>query len=299
MANREKRSCVDVIARGLAAKALQGGGSGGTSDHRQLSNRNAANQHPISAITGLQDALDKGTVKTINEDGTMTQEDLLDLADGLYFLKNYIDIVAIDDRDIEAGDTEFAIGGEMLLYTDAYESLCFYSLTYNVLCWHNADETWFGLSPWYADIETVQEMIESNPQAVKITNATSGEELLYNPENGALYVNTEVIELLVYNNEDDEVGSSYFMEKDLFRYWGSSEGVLLTFYTRPYEQLYYDRASEKWFRNYDLLASAFAAQFGVTDFRTEGWPLMMFSAGIKNVDEPIGDGYITFVVDGD
>ncbi len=31
---------------------------GGTSDHSQLANRDAANQHPISAISGLQDALD-------------------------------------------------------------------------------------------------------------------------------------------------------------------------------------------------------------------------------------------------
>lgn len=35
-----------------------GGGGEGTSDHRQLTNRDAANQHPISAITGLQSALD-------------------------------------------------------------------------------------------------------------------------------------------------------------------------------------------------------------------------------------------------
>lgn len=35
-----------------------GGGGGGTSDHSQLTNRSAANQHPISAITGLQTALD-------------------------------------------------------------------------------------------------------------------------------------------------------------------------------------------------------------------------------------------------
>ena len=33
-------------------------GSGGTSDHSQLTNRDAANQHPITAITGLQTALD-------------------------------------------------------------------------------------------------------------------------------------------------------------------------------------------------------------------------------------------------
>ena len=32
--------------------------SGGTSDHRQLTNRDAENQHPITAITGLQTALD-------------------------------------------------------------------------------------------------------------------------------------------------------------------------------------------------------------------------------------------------
>lgn len=35
-----------------------GGGSGGTTDHNKLSNRNMENQHPISAITGLQEALD-------------------------------------------------------------------------------------------------------------------------------------------------------------------------------------------------------------------------------------------------
>ena len=33
-------------------------GGGGTSDHSQLTNRDAANQHPITAITGLQTALD-------------------------------------------------------------------------------------------------------------------------------------------------------------------------------------------------------------------------------------------------
>ena len=33
-------------------------GGGGTSDHAQLTNRDAADQHPISAISGLQDALD-------------------------------------------------------------------------------------------------------------------------------------------------------------------------------------------------------------------------------------------------
>lgn len=42
-----------------AEKALWNqGGSGGVSDHRELTNRDAANQHPISAIQGLQTALD-------------------------------------------------------------------------------------------------------------------------------------------------------------------------------------------------------------------------------------------------
>ena len=34
-----------------------GGGSGGTTDHAQLSNRDAADQHPIGAVTGLEAAL--------------------------------------------------------------------------------------------------------------------------------------------------------------------------------------------------------------------------------------------------
>lgn len=38
------------------------GAGSGTTDHNQLTNRGAANQHPMSAITGLQSALDaKGT----------------------------------------------------------------------------------------------------------------------------------------------------------------------------------------------------------------------------------------------
>jgi len=45
-------------ARKNGAWAEVQGGGGGTSDHSQLSNRDAANQHPVSAITGLQSALD-------------------------------------------------------------------------------------------------------------------------------------------------------------------------------------------------------------------------------------------------
>ena len=35
------------------------GSSGGTYDHNELTNRDLANQHPISAITGLQESLDE------------------------------------------------------------------------------------------------------------------------------------------------------------------------------------------------------------------------------------------------
>lgn len=35
-----------------------GGGEGGTSDHRHLTGRDAQDQHPVSAITGLQDILE-------------------------------------------------------------------------------------------------------------------------------------------------------------------------------------------------------------------------------------------------
>lgn len=42
---------------GTMDKVIRTGGGTGAGDHRDLSNRDAANQHPISAITGLEDAL--------------------------------------------------------------------------------------------------------------------------------------------------------------------------------------------------------------------------------------------------
>lgn len=42
---------------GTMDKVIRTGGGTGTGDHRDLSNRDAANQHPISAITGLENAL--------------------------------------------------------------------------------------------------------------------------------------------------------------------------------------------------------------------------------------------------
>jgi len=40
---------------GRVTRTVPSGGSGGTSDHASLTNRDAPNQHPISAITGLSD----------------------------------------------------------------------------------------------------------------------------------------------------------------------------------------------------------------------------------------------------
>jgi len=40
-----------------AAGGASGGGSGGAADHRDLVGRDAADQHPMSAIAGLEDAL--------------------------------------------------------------------------------------------------------------------------------------------------------------------------------------------------------------------------------------------------
>lgn len=48
-----------------------GGGSGGTTDHRALINRDADDQHPIKAITGLQDKLN--TIPPASEKITNTE----------------------------------------------------------------------------------------------------------------------------------------------------------------------------------------------------------------------------------
>lgn len=61
-----------------AAKRAEssGGGGGGTTDHSLLSNRDKKDQHPISAITGLQEALDnKITAKGITEIIPIDRED--------------------------------------------------------------------------------------------------------------------------------------------------------------------------------------------------------------------------------
>lgn len=48
----------NLVAAINEARQTGGGGAGGTSDHQKLSNRDAADQHPIAAITGLEAALE-------------------------------------------------------------------------------------------------------------------------------------------------------------------------------------------------------------------------------------------------
>lgn len=51
---------IDTTSRNLATAALKkGGGGSGVTNHSALSGRNAANQHPISAITDLEETLNK------------------------------------------------------------------------------------------------------------------------------------------------------------------------------------------------------------------------------------------------
>lgn len=57
-------------------KALEEGGggeAGGTSDHRELANRDAEAQHPIGAITGLEMELSK----RLTEDSAMSVVDII------------------------------------------------------------------------------------------------------------------------------------------------------------------------------------------------------------------------------
>lgn len=63
-------------------------GGGGTSDHRELLHRDADNQHPISAITGLQDEIDgklnDGDVASWAKQETKPEYDATEILDDTY-----------------------------------------------------------------------------------------------------------------------------------------------------------------------------------------------------------------------
>ena len=64
-------------------KGTTTGGSSGTADHRRLTNRDASDQHPITAISGLQDAL---ATKATKADLIEIRAQLADKkAKGLYY----------------------------------------------------------------------------------------------------------------------------------------------------------------------------------------------------------------------
>lgn len=52
-----------LVPQRISGYPIAGGGSGGTTDHTHLTNRDAADQHPISAITGLRTELDQQSDK--------------------------------------------------------------------------------------------------------------------------------------------------------------------------------------------------------------------------------------------
>ena len=52
-------------------RVIEAGGGGGTNDHTKLLNRDADDQHPIKAITGLQSKLD--TIPPASEKITNTE----------------------------------------------------------------------------------------------------------------------------------------------------------------------------------------------------------------------------------
>ena len=60
-------------AKTLSAVEITGGGGSGVSDHRSLSHRDAKNQHPIDAITGLFDRLER----TMTKDNALSVSEIL------------------------------------------------------------------------------------------------------------------------------------------------------------------------------------------------------------------------------
>lgn len=57
----------------LSTVKIEGGGGGGTGDHRELTNRDAEEQHPISSITGLSGRLEQ----TMTKGDTLTVQEIL------------------------------------------------------------------------------------------------------------------------------------------------------------------------------------------------------------------------------
>lgn len=101
---------------GAEWRTPQGGGGGGTSDHRQLTNRNDADQHTIDSITGLRSELD---AKASEEYVDGEVNDLQGQIDALAAASDVVDIVgthaellAYDTRDVHDNDIIKVIADE-------------------------------------------------------------------------------------------------------------------------------------------------------------------------------------------
>lgn len=94
-------SAIDEVATAIENG---GGGSGGTTDHTKLINRNSDNQHPINAIDGLSEELDSKQDKLISGRNiiTINNQSLLDNGDldvsdifiAQYKVTTYLDILS-------------------------------------------------------------------------------------------------------------------------------------------------------------------------------------------------------------
>lgn len=99
---------------------------GGTGDHTQLTNRDAANQHPMSAITGLEDALDsKADTEDIPSlDGYATEQyvdteisDVQSQIDALVSKSDVVDVVA-NYAALQAYDTTTLLNNDVVKALD-------------------------------------------------------------------------------------------------------------------------------------------------------------------------------------
>lgn len=85
-----------------ARPASSSGGGGGTMNHADLTNRDAAGQHPISAITGLQDEITELHTDIDN----MVPVDKLHIVD----IDDISSVAGLDFSSFSAGDIIFAVG---------------------------------------------------------------------------------------------------------------------------------------------------------------------------------------------
>lgn len=96
---------MDLSTYILAKKYTDEHGSAGTTDHTQLTNRDAAEQHPISAIAGLSDALGD-------------KQDALTAGDNITIENNVISATGGSTPDEYIKSISKSIDGKTITYVD-------------------------------------------------------------------------------------------------------------------------------------------------------------------------------------